>query len=82
MWRFVQQMHALESRIGKLGALTTMIVLSGFVAIVPFFRFALYRNEGDLKVPGSVKWVAITAAAVMGILTVASIPKWLGSVRY
>jgi hypothetical protein len=81
MWNFTRQMLALESNIGKLGAIVAILVGYVFTAIVPLFCFALYRNEGGLLVPRDMRWIAMTAAAVMGILSVAGIPGWIGSFR-
>ena len=79
MWNFSRQILALESNIGKLGALTAILVGYGFAAIVPLFYFAVYLNEGDLLVSRNMRWTAIAAAAVIGILGAAAIPGWIGS---
>lgn len=77
MSNITRQMLALESNIGKFVAIVAIMV----TAIVPSFYFALYRNEGDLRVPRNTRWIAMTGAAVIGFLSVASIPGWIGSFR-
>jgi hypothetical protein len=81
MWNVTRQTLALESNIGKLGAIAAISVGYVFTAIVPLFYFALYRNEGDLPVSRSVRWIAMAAAAVIGILGVAAFSGWMASFR-
>ena len=81
MSNITRQMLALESNIGKFGTIVAIMVGYVFTAIVPSFYFALYRNEGDLRVPRNTRWIAMTGAAVTGFLSVASIPGWIGSFR-
>ena len=79
MWNVTRQMLALETKIGTLLAIAVILVGYVFTAIVPLFYFALYRNEGDLPLSRNTRWVAITAAAVMGILVLTRIPGWISS---
>jgi len=80
MRNFAQQMLALKN-IGKLGAIAVIVVVYAFTAIVPLFYFALYRNEGDLPVSRNLRWMALTAAAVIGILSIAAVPGWIASLQ-
>jgi hypothetical protein len=81
MWNSTRQMLALESNIGMLGVIAAILVGYAFTAIVPLFCFALFRNEGDLLVSRNRQWLALAAAAGIGILAVAAIPGWSGSFR-
>jgi hypothetical protein len=79
MWNFTRQMLALASKIGTLAAIA---VISGgyvFTALVPLFYFALYRNEGHPPVSRSTRCILLTTAAVIGILALAAILEWVGS---
>ena len=80
MWNFTHQMLALKN-IGKLGAIAVIVIVYAFAAIVPLFYFALYRNEGDLPVSRNLRWMALTAAAVIGILSIAAVPGWIASLQ-
>jgi hypothetical protein len=79
MSNFTRRMLALESYGGKLGTIAVILVLYVFTAIVPLFYFALYRNQADLLISGRMRWMAITGAAVIGILSIAAMPTWIGS---
>lgn len=79
MWNYTRQVLALESNIGKLGAVAAILAGYVFTAIVPLFCFALYRNEGDLLVPRDTRWMTMTAAAVIGMLSVTAMPAWIAS---
>jgi hypothetical protein len=81
MWNFTHQVLALESEIGTMIAVAGILVVDVFIAIVPLFYFALYRNAGDLHISGKMRWIAATAATVIGILTLSGIPGWFGSLR-
>jgi hypothetical protein len=81
MWNSTRQMLALESNIGKLGAIAAILVGYVFTAIVPLFYFALSRNDGHLLVSRNMRRMAMTAAAVIGLLGVAAIPGWIGTFR-
>jgi hypothetical protein len=79
MWNFTRRVLGLESSIGLLIAIAGILVGYVFTAIVPLFYFALYRNEGDLPVSRNMRWISITAAAVIGILALTAIPGWITS---
>jgi hypothetical protein len=81
LWSSARQMLAMETTIGQLGAIALMVAVYFFTATVPLFYFALYRNEGDLPISRDMRWVAMAAAVVIGILGVAAIPGWVGSLR-
>jgi hypothetical protein len=81
MWNSTRQMLALEAKIGALTAIAVISLAYAFTAIVPFFYFALYRNEGDLPLLRSMRWILVTAAAVLGILALASIVELVGTLR-
>lgn len=72
-------MSSLESEIGQFAAIAVVLAMCFFAAFMPLFYFALYRNEGDLSVPLSMRRVAATAAAVALILVLAAIPGWIAS---
>ena len=73
VWNSARQMFARGSNIGQLGTIALMVVVYLFTAIVPLFYFALYRNEGDLLISRNMRWVAMTAAVVIGFLGIAAI---------
>ena len=81
IWNSARQILALESRIGQMGAIAAIVAISLFTAIVPLFYFALYRDMGDLPVPGSTRWLAMTAAVTILIVILAAIPGWIESFR-
>jgi hypothetical protein len=81
LWNSARQMFAMETNIGQLGAISSIVVGCLFTATLPLFYFALYRNEADLPISRDMRWVAMTAAVVIGILGVAAIPGWIGSFR-
>jgi hypothetical protein len=79
MWDSSLKILALEPNIGKLGALVAILLGYSFASIVPLFYFAVYLNEGELLVSRNLRWTAIAAAAVIGVLGAAAIPGWIGS---
>ena len=79
MWNFTRQMLSLESRIGQSVAIAVILVVYVFTAILPLFYSALSRNEGDVLVPRNLRWMALTGAVLIGILSVAALPGWMAS---
>ncbi len=50
-----------------------------FTAILPVFYLALYRNEDLPEFPKSLRVLSLAAAIVLGVETVAGLPRWIGS---
>lgn len=81
MWNSARQMLGLQTKIGPLAAIAAILVGFVFSAIVPLFYLALYRNQGELPISRNMRWMAMIAAVAIGILTLSSIPEWIGSWR-
>lgn len=60
---------------GTLGWRSIPIALFGLLsgAIIPVFLFALYRNEGRLRIPRSMKLLSKAAALILGLFVVAAL---------
>jgi hypothetical protein len=81
LWNSAPQMFGMETNIWQLGAIVLAVVVSLLTATVPLFYFALYRDEGDLPISRDMRWVAMAAAVVIGVLGIAAISGWIASFR-
>ena len=60
---------------------TALLLL--LTAIMPVFFFAVYRNEGILRVPKRLRLVSLAAALTSGVLLMVDLPVWFRSLgRY
>ena len=50
-----------------------------FTGILPLFFLALYRNEGTLRFPKSIRVCSLVTALVFGFLVVLDLWEWIGS---
>jgi hypothetical protein len=75
-------MPALESKIGQVFAVGAILGFGAFMAIVPVFCFALYRNEGPVPISRRRRWVAWAAVAVIGLDWARAASAWIGSFRH
>jgi hypothetical protein len=78
-WDGARTMLAIES----IGSWSIPLILLTYcvTAIMPVFFFALYRNEGLLDFPKSLRVLSLAAAIVLGVITVAGLPQWIETLR-
>jgi hypothetical protein len=81
VWNFARLIPTAELSIGKLATIAMTLVVGVFTGIVPFFYLALFLNNGDLSIPRTMRRMAITATALIGVLELAAIPRWIVSFR-
>ncbi len=80
MWTATRAMLAIPSAHSLFGW-SALILAYIFSAILPVFYFALYRNEGTLRLPGRLRFVSLAGAVAGGIVVAAGITQWAGSFR-
>jgi len=54
-----------------------VVVLTALTAITPVFYFALYKNEGPLRIPRRLRLLALSCAFVDGLILAMALPKWV-----
>jgi hypothetical protein len=66
LWRLTQQAAGLRSPIW--GA---VLIVFGYVfsAIMPVFYFALFRDDGTLRIPKHLRWLVLTTTVVFGLFS-------------
>jgi len=81
MWKFAQTVFGAQSMHTpwKWLSIPVLALASLLSAMMPVFYFALYRNEGTLRFPKRYRMLALAAAIVVGIMTAAELPEWIGS---
>jgi hypothetical protein len=76
-WSAARTMLAIETM--RQWSVPLIVLIWCFTAIVPAFCFALYRNEGPLDFPRNLRVLSLTAAIVLGVVTLAALPQWIES---
>jgi len=79
LWRLAQQAGGLRSTIW--GA---VLIVFGYVfsAIMPVFYFALFRDEGTLRIPQHLRWLVLATAVVFGLFLAWDLSGRIGPFRY
>jgi len=77
-WDGARTMLAIESM--RQWSVPVIVLTWCFTAIMPVFYFALYRNKGLPDFPKSLRLLSLTAAIVLGAITVAGLPQWIESI--
>lgn len=82
-WNATQAMVALESThpLWKWWIIPCIVLLYLFLASLPVFCFALYRNEGTLRFPKRLRLLSLAAAFVFSIMVALGLPEWIASLR-
>ena len=82
-WNATQSLIATTSThaLSKWWIIPTIPLMYLFTAIMPVFYFALYRNEGTLRIPKRLRLLGIAAAIVFGITVAAATPGWIRSLE-
>jgi hypothetical protein len=79
MWNNAQRMAELESAYPRWWIIIESVTVALFIAILPLFYFALYRNKGTLRFSRRLRLLALTAALALGINLAVRLPQWIGS---
>jgi hypothetical protein len=81
-WTATRSIVAIESRTPVFGRwfIPAMLMLYLFTAILPVFCFALYRDEGTLRVTKRLRRLGLMAALILGILLATALPEWTRSI--
>ena len=67
----------------RLIAVLVIVLVLLFTAIMPAFFFAVYRNEGILRVPKRLRLVSLAAALTSAVMLMVDLPGWIRSLgRY
>jgi hypothetical protein len=74
-WNFTQTMVGIVSRQSASGWRVIPMALFAFLSsvIMPVFFFALYRNEGTLRIPKPVKLLSKAAALILALFVVSAL---------
>src|ERR1700743_2654120 len=74
-WNFTQTMVGIVSRQAVTGLWVIPMALFTFFSsmIMPLFFFALYRNEGTLRIPKPMRLLSKVAALILGLFVVAAL---------
>jgi hypothetical protein len=78
MWTATRAMLATQSAHSLYGW-SALVLAYIFSAILPAFYFALYRNEGTLRIPGRLRFLCLAGAVAGGIVVAAGVSQWAGS---
>ena len=72
----LQQINAAESAHPLLKWSAAMAVVFIFTAVPLVFLFALYSNQGTLRVPRHFQWLSLGAACTLGVMTAPRLWAW------
>jgi hypothetical protein len=85
LWNSIQPLLAIESTHPgmKWWIISVSALALLFIAIIPAFYFALYRDGENLRVPKRLRLLALATACTSGAIAIVGLPAWIKSLgRY
>jgi hypothetical protein len=81
VWNAMQTMIPIGTTLPlwKLWLVPLLMLMCISVAIMPAFYFALYRNEGTLRLPKRLRSLSLAAAITFGTIIAVDLTRWIGT---